>query len=87
MRTVQDSSPRSRAFAALAAPAWRAGALVAPPASSGQRQPAATSSIATTITRLRLEAGQRYRISVNSEAFDPVARLYRAGAGRAGRRE
>jgi hypothetical protein len=28
---------------------------------------------------LRLEAGQRYRISVNSEAFDPVARLYRQG--------
>lgn len=28
---------------------------------------------------VRLEAGQRYRISVNSEAFDPVARLYRAG--------
>ena len=29
---------------------------------------------------LRLEAGQRYRISVNSEAFDPVARLYREGS-------
>jgi hypothetical protein len=29
--------------------------------------------------RLRLEAGKRYRISLNSEAFDPVARLYRAG--------
>ncbi len=29
--------------------------------------------------RIRLEAGQRYRISVNSEAFDPVARLYRPG--------
>ena len=29
--------------------------------------------------RIRLEAGQRYRISVDSEAFDPVARLYRAG--------
>ena len=29
--------------------------------------------------RIRLEAGQRYRITVNSEAFDPVARLYRAG--------
>ncbi len=28
---------------------------------------------------VRLEAGQRYRLSVNSEAFDPVARLYRAG--------
>lgn len=32
--------------------------------------------------RLRLEAGQRYRLSVNSEAFDPVARLYRAGEDR-----
>lgn len=28
---------------------------------------------------IRLEAGQRYRLSVNSDAFDPVARLYRAG--------
>jgi hypothetical protein len=28
---------------------------------------------------IRLEAGQRYAITVNSEAFDPVARLYRAG--------
>jgi len=28
---------------------------------------------------LRLEAGQRYRISVDSTAFDPVARLYRQG--------
>ncbi|HST35546.1 MAG TPA: hypothetical protein VLK25_02805, partial [Allosphingosinicella sp.] len=28
---------------------------------------------------LRLEAGRRYRLSVNSDAFDPVARLYRAG--------
>lgn len=30
--------------------------------------------------RLQLQAGQRYRISVDSEAFDPVARLSRAGA-------
>ena len=29
--------------------------------------------------RVRLEAGQRYRLSVNSDAFDPVAHLYRAG--------
>jgi hypothetical protein len=29
--------------------------------------------------RFRLEAGQRYRISVDSAAFDPVARLYRVG--------
>lgn len=29
--------------------------------------------------RIRLEAGRRYRIAVDSEAFDPVARLYRAG--------
>jgi hypothetical protein len=29
--------------------------------------------------RVRLEAGQRYRLSVNSEAFDPVAHLYRPG--------
>lgn len=28
---------------------------------------------------LRLEAGQRYRISVDSTAFDPVARLYSEG--------
>jgi len=28
---------------------------------------------------LRLEAGQRYRISVNAEAFDPLAELYRDG--------
>lgn len=30
--------------------------------------------------RLTLEAGKRYRISLNSEAFDPVARLYRGTA-------
>jgi hypothetical protein len=29
--------------------------------------------------RIRLEAGQRYSLSVNSDAFDPVARLLRAG--------
>jgi len=29
--------------------------------------------------RVRLESGQRYRLSVNSEAFDPVAHLYRPG--------
>lgn len=28
---------------------------------------------------LRLEAGQRYRISVDAEAFDPLAELYRPG--------
>ena len=28
---------------------------------------------------IRLEAGQRYSLTVNSDAFDPVARLYRAG--------
>ena len=36
---------------------------------------------------LRLEAGQRYRISVDSSAFDTVARLYRAGLRSAGRGE
>jgi len=29
--------------------------------------------------RVHLEAGQRYRLSVNSSAFDPVAHLYRPG--------
>ena len=29
--------------------------------------------------RVHLEAGQRYRLSVDSEAFDPVAHLYRPG--------
>lgn len=29
--------------------------------------------------RVHLQAGQRYRLSVNSEAFDPVAHLYRPG--------
>jgi hypothetical protein len=29
--------------------------------------------------RVHLEAAQRYRLSVNSEAFDPVAHLYRPG--------
>ena len=28
---------------------------------------------------VHLESGQRYRISVNSDAFDPLARLYREG--------
>jgi hypothetical protein len=31
---------------------------------------------------VRLEAGQRYRFSVDSSAFDPVAQLYRPGAAR-----
>ena len=29
--------------------------------------------------RIHLEAGQRYRLSVDSDAFDPVAHLYRPG--------
>ena len=29
--------------------------------------------------RIHLDAGQRYRLSVNSEAFDPMARLLRPG--------
>src|SRR6185295_5643515 len=29
--------------------------------------------------KVHLEAGQRYRLSVDSEAFDPVAHLYRPG--------
>lgn len=29
--------------------------------------------------RIHLESGQRYRLSVDSEAFDPVAHLYRPG--------
>ena len=29
--------------------------------------------------RIRLEAGSRYRLSVNSDAFDPLARLLRSG--------
>jgi len=30
--------------------------------------------------RIRLDAGQRYAITLDSEDFDPVARLYRAGS-------
>jgi hypothetical protein len=71
-------------FAALAA------ALAAP----AMAQPAAPIHVAGELTasdaqgdghhryddiRVHLEAGQRYRLSVNSEAFDPVAHLYRPG--------
>lgn len=66
------------AIAFLAAPAW----AQAPWSGSGELTD--TDSAGDEQRRyddhpLRLEAGQRYRIAVDSTAFDPVARLYRAG--------
>lgn len=69
-----------------------AAALIAPPAlAQGAGQPWTVSGELTDSDaqgdeqhryddhRVRLEAGQRYRLSVNSDAFDPLARLLRAG--------
>lgn len=65
-------------------------ALIAPPALA-QAQPWTASGELTDADaqgdeehryddhRIRLEAGQRYRLSVDSDAFDPLARLLRAG--------
>ncbi|HYI47867.1 MAG TPA: hypothetical protein VEX35_05310 [Allosphingosinicella sp.] len=66
------------AIAFLAAPAW----AQAPWSGSGEltdSDSAGDEQRRYDDHSLRLEAGQRYRIAVDSTAFDPVARLYRAG--------
>lgn len=79
MRKFWTASVAALAFTLIAAPAsaqqpW-----------SGQGELTDSDSVGEEQHRfddhtLQLEAGQRYRISVNSEAFDPVARLYRQGS-------
>ena len=69
-------------------------ALAAALAAPAMAQPAAPVHVAGELTtsdaqgeehhryddiRVHLEAGQRYRLSVDSQAFDPVAHLYRPG--------
>jgi hypothetical protein len=49
------------------------------PATEGEDAPAAQSGAHYDEYTLRLEAGQRYILKVESSAFDPVARLYRSG--------
>jgi stress-induced morphogen len=78
MRTIGTVSIAATAIVFLAAPAW----AQAPWSGSGELTD--NDSVGDGQHRyddhpIRLEAGQRYRIAVNSEAFDPVARLYRAG--------
>jgi hypothetical protein len=60
------------AMAQMAAPVHVAGALTTSDA-RGEEQHRYDD------IRVHLEAGQRYRLSVNSDAFDPVAHLYRPG--------
>jgi hypothetical protein len=79
MRTIRTAASMAAiAIAFIAAPAW----AQAPWSGSGEL----TDNDSTGDEQrryddhaIRLEAGQRYRISVDSTAFDPVARLYRAG--------
>jgi hypothetical protein len=79
MRKFWTASVAAMAFTLIAAPASAQGPW------SGQGELTDSDSVGDEQHRyddhtLRLEAGQRYRISVNSDAFDPVARLYRQGS-------
>jgi len=78
MRTITMASVAAMALAFLATPAL----AQAPWSGSGELTD--NDSVGDEQHRyddhpIHLEAGQRYRISVDSTAFDPVARLYRAG--------
>lgn len=78
MRTMTTASIAAIAMALLAAPAsaqtpWSVTGALEDGDSVGDEQHRYDEH------RVRLDGGQRYRISVNSEAFDPVARLYGAG--------
>ena len=79
MRKFWTASVAAMAFTLIAAPAsaqapWSGSGELTDSDSVGDEQHRYDDHI------LQLEAGQRYRISVNSEAFDPVARLYRQGS-------
>jgi hypothetical protein len=78
MRTIRTAASMAAiAIAFLAAPAWAqapwsaAGEISDNDSVDGERR--------YDDHRIHLDAGQRYRISVDSTAFDSVARLYRAG--------
>jgi len=78
MRTTWTASFAALAFALAATPAlaqapWSGAGELTDNDSVGEEQHRYDDH------PLRLDAGQRYRISVDSTAFDPVARLYRAG--------
>jgi hypothetical protein len=79
MRTIRTAASMAAiAIAFIAAPAW----AQAPWSAAGELTD--NDSVGDEQHRyddhvLHLDAGQRYRISVDSTAFDPVARLYRAG--------
>lgn len=78
MRKFWTASAAAMAFTFMAVPA----AAQAPWSASGEitdSDPGGTEPHYDDHT-IRLEAGQRYRIAVDSAAFDPVARLYRAGS-------
>jgi hypothetical protein len=77
---------RVRAFSADGRGAYTAGAVVLPPLAPGMPVPWSVSGQITDSDAghvdeytLRLEAGTRYNLTVNADAFDPVARLLRAG--------
>jgi hypothetical protein len=79
MRTIRTAASMAAiAIAFLAAPAWAqapwsaAGELTDSDSSGDEQRRYDDHAI-------HLEAGQRYRISVDANAFDAVARLYRAG--------
>jgi hypothetical protein len=80
MRTIRTAASMAAiAIAFIAAPAlaqapWSATGELADTDSVGDEQRRYDDYL------LRLDAGQRYRIAVDSTAFDPVARIYRAGA-------
>ncbi|HVQ09564.1 MAG TPA: hypothetical protein VMS43_14125 [Allosphingosinicella sp.] len=79
MRTIRTAASMAAiAIAFIAAPAWAqapwsAAGELTDNDSTGDEQRRYDDHV------IHLDAGQRYRISVDSTAFDPVARLYRAG--------
>lgn len=79
MRKFWTASVAAMAFTFIAAPAsaqspWSGAGELTDSDSVGDEQHRYDNHL------LQLEAGTRYRISVDSSAFDPVARLYREGS-------
>lgn len=79
MRKFWTASVAAMAFTLIAAPAsaqtpWSGAGELTDSDSTGAEQHRDDDHA------IQLEAGQRYRISVDSTAFDPVARLYRQGS-------
>ena len=79
MRKFWTASVATLAFTLMAAPAsaqapWSGAGELTDSDSAGDEQRRYDDHV------IQLEAGQRYRISVDSSAFDPVARLYRQGS-------